>query len=716
MALLLLIGGDISSNPGPVSKNLKISTANVRSARNKIPAIESFLRDHDIDCLLLNETWITEVDCQEPGIPKACFTPDGYTFVHTARTAIQKGNIKSGGGVGVLARKAFDQKLITSGNFNSFEHCTVSVDFVSAKFNLVSLYRPPDTSIPEFYTDFQQLLSFLTSLGPSFIVSGDFNLHVDDPANVQPFLDILENYNLKQHVDFSTHINGHILDLFITPDTQNFITKVDNTDFLSDHSSVTATLNISNPLPTQTRTITYRNYKKIDMVEFKSQLQKSALITEPKTNASDLYNQYHTVISELVDRHAPLITRSCPARPPDPWITPELIDEKRKKRRLERVWRNTKSDVDKKLFQNQVHKFNNLISTAKSQFFTKLVGENKDNPKKLWSKLNSILHRTKTSVLPNCSDTLNLANSFGTFFQDKIAKLRTVFNTQQHGSTNTQKPDYTPPILGSFAELTEEEVKKLVLASPSKSCSLDPCPTDLVKDCLDILITPISKIINLSIREGCFPDKFKIAHVTPLLKKPTLDKNNFKNYRPVSNLNFLSKLTEKAVANQIKAHINTFKLDNPFQSAYKAFHSTETALLSVQNDIYAAMGRGELTALTLLDLSAAFDTIDHHILLDRLRDWFGLCGNALDWIASYLKNRFQSVCIENIKSNPIELIFGVPQGSVLGPLLFIMYTTPLSSVLNSSSKINHHLYADDTQAFTSFIANKFDSSICTLKK
>ena len=232
---------------------------------------------------------------------------------------------------------------------------------------------------------------------------------------------------------------------------------------------------------------------------------------------------------------------------------------------------------------------------------------------------------------------------------------------------------------------------------------------------LDILITPITKIINLSIREGKFPKKFKTAHVTPLLKKSTLDKNNFKNYRPVSNLNFLSKLTEKAVANQIKAHIQTFKLDNPFQSAYKAFHSTETALLSVQNDVYTAMERGDMTALTLLDLSAAFDTIDHPTLLDRLREWFGLSGGALDWIRSYLENRYQSVCIGDVMSDPIELVYGVPQGSVLGPLLFIMYTTPLSSVLNNHNNIKHQLYADDTQVFTSFKAANFDSYIRSLK-
>ena len=183
---------------------------------------------------------------------------------------------------------------------------------------------------------------------------------------------------------------------------------------------------------------------------------------------------------------------------------------------------------------------------------------------------------------------------------------------------------------------------------------------------MDILVTPITTIINLSLSEGIFPNQFKQALVTPLLKKSSLSKNDLKNYRPVSNLNFISKLLEKVVAFQIKSHLAQFGLDNSFQSAYKSFHSTETALLSVQNDVYMAMEKGQVTAFTLLDLSAAFDTIDHDILLNRMAEWFGFGGRAVGWLKSYLSDRFQSINIFGVVSNPIELLFGVPKGSVLG--------------------------------------------------
>ena len=169
------------------------------------------------------------------------------------------------------------------------------------------------------------------------------------------------------------------------------------------------------------------------------------------------------------------------------------------------------------------------------------------------------------------------------------------------------------------------------------------------------------------------------------------------------------------VAQQIKLHVDGFGLDNPYQSAYKSFHSTETALLSVQNDIYMEMEKGNVTALTLLDLSAAFDTIDHDIMLNRLTDWFGIEEVPLRWLISYLKNRSQSINIKGTFSIPLTLLFGVPQGSVLGPLLFILYTTPLSKLLLNSKDINHHLYADDTQVYTYLNTSNFHSSVKNLQ-
>ena len=156
---------------------------------------------------------------------------------------------------------------------------------------------------------------------------------------------------------------------------------------------------------------------------------------------------------------------------------------------------------------------------------------------------------------------------------------------------------------------------------------------------------------------------------------------------------------ERVVAKQLCYHIHTHDLGNSHQLAYKTGHSTETALLAIKNEIHLSLARGEPAALVLLDLSAAFDTIDHSTLLDCLQSWFGMCGSVFKWFSSYLTDRFQSIKIGSTLSNGCKLLFGVPQGSVLGPLLFSLYTTPLSSVIERHNRVGFHFYADDTQLY-----------------
>lgn len=211
---------------------------------------------------------------------------------------------------------------------------------------------------------------------------------------------------------------------------------------------------------------------------------------------------------------------------------------------------------------------------------------------------------------------------------------------------------------------------------------------------------PITAIINKSLSSGIVPPEFKRAIVTPILKKPTLDQNDLKNYRPVSNLSFLSKLLEKVVIQQTLKHLETNNLAEPFQSAYRKCHSTETALLKIMNDLLIAADRKECSLFTLLDLSTAFDTIDHEILLQRLEISFGFSGTVLNWFRSYVSGRYQTVSAAEKTSEPAPLSFGVPQGSVLGPLLFVIYTQPLGKLI-SNLGLSYHFYADDTQMYSS---------------
>ena len=204
--------------------------------------------------------------------------------------------------------------------------------------------------------------------------------------------------------------------------------------------------------------------------------------------------------------------------------------------------------------------------------------------------------------------------------------------------------------------------------------------------------------MNASLDQGIFPSLFKKSLVHPLIKKDNLDADVFANYRPISNLSFLSKTLERIVASQIEGYLTT---NGPFakmQSAYRKHHSTETALLRVVNDIHQAIDNKCEAVLVLLDLSAAFDTIHHAILLDRLRDRYGFSGTVLRWIESYLKDRPQCIVLDKILSRPRYLSCGVPQGSVLGPLLFSLYIAPLEDII-SAHGLDAMMYADDTQLY-----------------
>ncbi|KAK3754752.1 hypothetical protein QZH41_000065 [Actinostola sp. cb2023] len=247
----------------------------------------------------------------------------------------------------------------------------------------------------------------------------------------------------------------------------------------------------------------------------------------------------------------------------------------------------------------------------------------------------------------------------------------------------------------------QNELTKLTSKITSKSCDIDPVPASVLKNCFQILLPIVTKIVNLSLSSAVVPTSLKIAVLTPLLKKPSLDHEEYLNFRPISNLKFVSKAIEKTVATQVNAYINENNMNEVLQSAYKEKHSTETALLKVHDDVLRALDRQQSVLLLLLDLSSAFDTVDHNILLDRLSRRFGITGTALNWFSSYLSERKQFVAVNGGTSSHRDLPCGLPQGSILGPMLFLMYTAPLSDIIRQHD-MNFHLYADDTQVYISF--------------
>ena len=249
-----------------------------------------------------------------------------------------------------------------------------------------------------------------------------------------------------------------------------------------------------------------------------------------------------------------------------------------------------------------------------------------------------------------------------------------------------------------FTPASQDEVRKVIMKSPVKSCELDPVPTWILKECLDHVLPIITAIINKSLSESLVPSSFKKSLLRPLLKKPGLDKEILKNYRPISNLPFLSKILEKIVLSRIKEHLVANNLEDEFQSAYRIGHSTETALLRVHHDIVKALDNKSSVVLMMLDQSAAFDLIDHEILFRRLSFTYGISGMSLDWLKSYMFDRTQKTAIGASLSADKCLDYGVPQGSVLGPVLYCLYSKPMSEIFRHHD-LPYHVYADDNQMY-----------------
>ncbi|KAL0154148.1 hypothetical protein M9458_050607 [Cirrhinus mrigala] len=216
-----------------------------------------------------------------------------------------------------------------------------------------------------------------------------------------------------------------------------------------------------------------------------------------------------------------------------------------------------------------------------------------------------------------------------------------------------------------FTAIGQEELNKLITVSKPTTCLLDPVPTKLLKELLPVAEEPLLNIINSSLSLGHVPKPFKLAVIKPLIKKPQLDPSKLANYRPISNLPFMSKILEKVVSAQLCSFLQKNNIYEEFQSGFRPHHSTETALVKITNDLLLVSDQGCISLLVLLDLSAAFDTIDHDILIDRLQNYAGIQGQALRWFRSYLSDRYHFVYLNGESSQLSPVKYGVPQGSVL---------------------------------------------------
>ena len=629
--------------------------------------------------------------------------PDTYMWHNADRET------RRGGGVAI----AYDHRAVcteisrNTTTYIEYIWCSTTIDTTS--MDIITMYRPPNSSVSQFLDAFHSLISRLNEHRRPVVITGDFNFHMDDATNqhANNFKDILQEFNLMNHVTCATHTAGHTLDLVITRMTSSVVMNVTSNDIISDHLSVLFDFNLITPSTKQEKM--RRDINGIDIEAFKIDLQQSELCCSTPTSNEEIVQLYNTTLQELIDVYAPVTRKTVSRRLQAPWYSDEIHQERQKRRQLTRVWKKSKTENHKLSMLNQRDLVRRKTEDAKLVYYAEAIAESIGDSKLLFRKLNELLNNRQTNPLPSTRTDAENAEDFNVYFIDKIKKLKERFSEETVNTDIAQ--DTCTTTFTTFKKLECEKVKSLISAAPNKQCDLDPVPTCILKQCTDIIAPVITTIINNSLAKGTVPDAFKTAIVKPLLKKPGLETIH-KNYRPLSNLAFVSKLIEQCVIDQLEGYYEENELSDPFQSAYKPFHSTETALLHIVNDILWRLDTGELVLMAMLDLSAAFDTIDHDIIIRRLRTTQGLDGNVIQWIESYLRDRTQRVKVDNTLSASRMISEGAVQGSKIGCRLYSKYVEPLGQAIRNGSCLSH-AYADDNSIWKPVTAQ---SSIVSAKQ
>ena len=542
---------------------------------------------------------------------------------------------------------------------------------------------------------FEALLSDVTvSWDGMLLVTGDFNIDLlkHDKPTTKQYTDLLQSLNLHQLVSKPTRTTKSTA-TFIDHIVVNIPKRATYTDVLpcpliSDHDAPYVTINvrISRYAPRHKFLRNERGFCEADFIEDFSFLPFEIIYAFD--DPDDQVNILNDLISDCLDRHAPL-KRTKLMRPPAPWMNDTDIRSLQEKCRLERfeAHKNPLCEVSWNIFRDTRNQLKKVIKKAKIIFTIKALSSRR--PKDVWKVIHRILH---PSPQPLRVDLDELNNHFASTSERLTAASPYVKEDLNHLITSLPDDSDTP---FSFRHVTQGEVLREIngLRSDS-SCGPDNIPCKYLKLVADHLASPLTHIINMCIAQQVFPSSWKIARISPIPKVDDRKGNN--DYRPISILPVLSKIYEKLALCQMAEFLTGNAVLHPNISAYRKGHSTTTAMLALRDDILTAMKKGEVTIAVMADFSKAFDTVAYQTVLSKLHR-LRFSKASLKLITSYLTDRRQYVQVDDRMSDEVSVTFGVPQGSILGPVLFNLYVNDLSDSLPNT--VTCHQYADDTTMY-----------------
>ena len=614
---------------GTTKSCIEFGCLNARSICNKVPAVLELLSDKKIDVCFLTESWLKVND----NAKFAEIREYGYSILSAPR----KGR---GGGVGFIFNSStIALKRNNVSSYKSFEVLEALIRTNEGLIRLSVVYRTTqvsskqkyaDTRLALFYQEFSDYLDEISTKVGKPIISGDFNLHVEDlnDCAAKKFLDLCTAKGFSQHNSLPTY-GDSTLDLVLTSDaicdevTIKDLHVVDESP--SDHSLVCFKIPCSpcdcEKSGTTTTIKEVRHLSNIDLDKFKSEIVEHIPHVKDIKSLEEAVDLYNDILSNILDKHAPIKTVQF-REGKNPWWSSKCQDARNTRRAAERKYKKDR-DQEATSVKDSHSRYKEAqvdaaitIDHERNHYYKEKLSLVTGDVKATYKVVNGLLDKEYgLNKLPNGQSDTEIANNLKDFFHNKIHKIYSdIEESTKKIAVDKPHHDYLPTsnVRKSkfFKIMTPDDVASVINKMTSKSCEYDPIPTWLIKNCLEELLPFVTLIINLSLQSGVFPHSMKSAIVRATLKKSNLDSDVLNNYRPISNLSFLSKVLEKCVHDQLTELITQSDLFAKHQSGYRKGHSCDTAVLKIQNDTLLMIDKKSHVVLMLLDLSAAFDTVN----------------------------------------------------------------------------------------------------------
>lgn len=709
---------DILTTKNEVFKCLSINIQCLNAKFDSLQVYIQHLRDNGchFEAICLQETWIRE----ESSL--SLFQLEDYTLIS------QPYRCSSHAGLAIYLKKDIQYTIIDTVDSasNTWEGQFIKVKLSSnTNVTLGNIYRPPRENRENYENFFTELEPIISSLQGEVIVSGDYNIDLLKIQTKQTSSDFFEKMLSMGYIPKITlptrltHNNGTLIDNHFCKLSNNFSDTTSGIIIsnLSDHLPYFTCLDYLKIKQSTPKYVKYRIQNSDAHANLKMFIQSqdicSKLDNSPNANPETNYDILNRIIQTGLDTYLPFKTTKYNKHKHkgSSWITMGIVRSIKFRDKLYTKLRNTP------ITNNQVHcqlqtnlkTYNKilkrLIKEAKQTYYETKFNHYKSDIKKTWVTIKDIINKTKNKHTitnffrvenRNITDKVEISNQFNRFFTEIGPQLASnipmVTNkTFETYLTSSHHKNF------EFSLVDDLDIIRIINRLQSKSSyGYDNLSTKLLKYLKHDLCKPLAVIINQTLISGTFPSQLKIAKVIPVYKKddPTL----LTNYRPISVLPSISKVFEKSIFNQLHTFFKNNKLYFNSQYGFREAHSTEHATIELIDRLIFEMDKGNTPITVFMDLSKAFDTIDHKILLHKL-EYYGIRGQALNLFKSYLTDRKQFVMYEDTASGYQNVKTGVPQGSILGPLLFIIY---INDLCVSTAEFDFISYADDTTLFLSF--------------